>query len=385
MDNVCIRYLEKTTMKTVAIVINTAWNIYNFRLNLARKLKDEGYQVICIAPYDAHYTTKIVDEFLFYPIPFDSKGINPFKDLQSMKALWKLYRLVKPDIVLNFTIKPNIYSTYIAKLFGIQVINTVTGLGTLFIKPSLITSFAQVLYKVAFCFTYKIFFQNQDDYNLFFEKKLISAKKCLVIPGSGVDLQRFNSRYKNKEDGVIRFILVARMLKDKGIFEFIEASRRLKDYYPHIKFFLLGPLGIDNRTAITGTEMMHFVKEGYIEYLENSDDVPSILRKMDCVVLPSYREGIPRSLLEAAAMSKPIITTNVVGCKEVVDHGINGFLCEPKNVDSLYNAMEKMLLLSPEERFQMGKKGREKMEIFFDESIVIKAYLDAIQEALNSL
>jgi len=372
-------------MKTVAIVINTAWNIYNFRLNLARKLKDKGYKVICIAPYDAHYTTKIVDEFLFYPIPFDSKGINPFKDLQSMKALWKLYRLVKPDIVLNFTIKPNIYSTYIAKLFGIQVINTVTGLGTLFIKPSLITSFAQVLYKIAFCFTYKIFFQNQDDYNLFFEKKLISSKKCLVIPGSGVDLQRFNSRYKNKEDGVIRFILVARMLKDKGVFEFIEASRRLKDYYPHIKFFLLGPLGIDNRTAITDTEMMHFVKEGYIEYLGNSDDVPSILREMDCVVLPSYREGIPRSLLEAAAMSKPIITTNVVGCKEVVDHGINGFLCEPKNVDSLYNAIEKMLLLSPEERFQMGKKGREKMEIFFDESIVIKAYLDAIQEALNSL
>jgi len=385
MDNVCIRCLEKTTMKTVAIVINTAWNIYNFRLNLARKLKDEGYEVICIAPYDAHYTTKITDEFLFYSIPFDSKGINPFKDLQSMKALWKLYRLVKPDIVLNFTIKPNIYSTYIAKLFGIQVINTVTGLGTLFIKPSLITSFAQVLYKIAFCFTYKIFFQNKDDYNLFVEKKLVSSKKCLVIPGSGVDLQRFYSGIKKKEDGVIRFILVARMLKDKGVFEFIEASRRLKECYPRIKFFLLGPLGIDNRTAITDTEMMHFVKEGYIEYLGNSDDVSSILREMDCVVLPSYREGIPRSLLEAAAMSKPIITTNVVGCKEVVDHGINGFLCEPKNVDSLYNAIEKMLLLSPEERFQMGKKGREKMEIFFDESIVIKVYLDAIQEALNSL
>lgn len=384
MDNVCIRCLEKTTVKTVAIVINTAWNIYNFRLNLARRLRDEGFNVICIAPCDAKYTPKIEKEFSFYSIPFDSKGINPLNDLLSIRALWILYRVVKPDIVLNFTIKPNLYSTYIAKLFGIQVINTVTGLGTLFIKPSLITLIVQILYRIAFCFTNKTFFQNIDDYNLFVQRKLISPNNCSVIPGSGVDLQRFYPQYQKTEDGMIRFILIARMLKDKGVFEFIEASKQLKERYPHIKSFLLGPLGIENRTAITDDEMMYFVQEGYVEYLGSSDDIPSILAEADCVVLPSYREGVPRSLLEAAAMRKPIITTNVVGCKEVVDNGINGFLCEPKNIDSLYSAMEKMLLLSPEERLQMGKKGREKMEIFFDESIVIKAYLDAIQEALNS-
>lgn len=371
-------------MKTVAIVINTSWNIYNFRLNLARSLQNEGYKVICIAPHDAVYSPKIEQEFSFYPIAFDSKGINPFNDFMTMVSLWRLYRKIKPDVVLNYTIKPNLYSTYIAKLFGIKSIVNVSGLGTLFIKPSLITKLAQQLYKVALHFTCKVFFQNHDDFNLFIEKGLVKKGKCSIIPGSGVDTHAFSPIAKTKEDNYFRFILVARMLKDKGIVEFAEAFCLLRQKYPHVKAYLLGPIGIENPTAITKQEMHCLVEEKGVVYLGSSDGVAMILASMDCVVLPSYREGTPKSLLEAAAMEKPIVTTNVAGCKDVVEDGINGFLCKAKSIDSLYAAMEKIVLLSKEERERMGKEGREKILKTFDESFVIERYSKAIKEALNS-
>ncbi|KIM09989.1 MAG: glycosyl transferase [Sulfurovum sp. FS06-10] len=371
-------------MKTVVIVINTAWNIYNFRLNLARTLKKEGYNVVCVAPYDAVYSPKIEQEFSFYPVAFDAKGMNPFKDIVTMVSLWRLYRKIKPDIVLNYTIKPNLYSTYVAKLLGIQSIVNISGLGTLFIKPSVITTVAHVLYKIALCFTCKVFFQNQDDLHLFLEKGLVSQAKCTLIPGSGVDTHSFFPRDGRDDDGTLRFVLVARMLKDKGVVEFVEAFHLLRQKYSYVQAYLLGSIGIENPTAITQEEMDSFMEEKGVVYLGSSDSVADIIATMDCVVLPSYREGIPRSLLEAAAMEKPIITTNVVGCKEVVEDGINGFLCEAKSVDSLHCAMEKMVLLPQIKRVEMGKEGRKKIVQTFDEVFVIDHYRDAIKEALNS-
>lgn len=371
-------------MKTVAIVINTAWNIYNFRLNLARTLKKEGYNVVCIAPYDALYTPKIEQEFSFYPIDFDAKGINPLKDIITMVSLWKLYRKIKPNIVLNYTIKPNLYSTYVAKLLGIKSIANISGLGTLFIKPSMITTVAQVLYKIALCFTCKVFFQNQDDFNLFLERGLLSKTKGTLIPGSGVDTHSFVPRDIREDSGTFRFVLIARMLKDKGVVEFVEAFHLLRHKYPYVQAYLLGSMGIENPTAITREEMDSYIEKKGVVYLGNSDSVADIIATMDCVVLPSYREGIPRSLLEAAAMEKPIVTTNVEGCKEVVEDGVNGFLCHAKDIHSLHCTMEKMVLLPQIKRVEMGKEGRKKIVQTFDEIFVIDQYRDAIKEALNS-
>jgi glycosyltransferase involved in cell wall biosynthesis len=226
----------------------------------------------------------------------------------------------------------------------------------------------------------KIFFQNKDDLALFIEHGLVKEKLAGLLPGSGVDVHRFKpTGFANATTSFV-FLLVARMLKDKGIVEFVTAARLLKIHYPHIECQLLGFLDAKNSTAISSEEMQAWVDEGVVNYLGVSDNVLDFLHLADCVVLPSYREGTPRSLLEAASVAKPIITTDAVGCREVVDHGINGYLCEPRSVEDLKAKMEQMLLLSEAERLQMGLKGREKIVKHFDEKIVIDRYVEVIEQ-----
>jgi glycosyltransferase involved in cell wall biosynthesis len=369
-------------MKTVAIVINTAWNIYNFRLNLARRLRDEGYNVICIAPYNEHYTAKIEKEFSFYAIAFDAKGMNPFNDIKTVWDLYWLYRKIKPDVVLNYTIKPNLYSTWAARLVGAKVINTISGLGTVFIKTSFATTFIKQLYKITSKLTYKVFFQNKDDCELFCHQKLVSPHQAEIVFGSGVDLKRFYPRPSRLEDNKIVFLLVARMLKDKGVYEFIEASQNLYKRYPYIECWLLGACDVQNKTAISQEEMQHLCKKQPLKYLGTSDCVEDIIQQADCIVLPSYREGTPRSLLEAAAMAKPLIATDTVGCKDVIDNEVTGFLCRVRDPEDLMKKMEHIVLLSRKQRENMGRQGLLKIRETYDEKAVIECYLKAIKELL---
>lgn len=369
-------------MQKVVITLNSSWQAYNFRLNVARALKGNGYKVIFIAPYDNKYSELIKKEFDFYDISIDPKGINPIKDFSTMLSLYKLYHGIKPDIILNFTIKPNIYSSIIAGLLNIKVISNISGLGTIFIKQSIITKVAKLLYKIALSFNTKVFFQNNDDKRLFIENKLIRKEKTDLLPGSGVDLSKFIP-INNQNDTTFKFLLIARLLKDKGIMEFIDAIKILNKKYNNVEFQLLGAVGVSNKTAISQSELDIWIKNGLINYLGTTDNVQEVIAKCDCVVLPSYREGTPRSLLEACAMEKPIIATNVVGCKEVVSDGINGYLCEVKNAKDLAKKMEMMINLSNEQRKNMGQSGRDKIVTEFDEKIVIKKYLNSIKKVLN--
>ena len=369
-------------MKKVAIVLNSAWQAYNFRLNLARAFKENGYEVVFIAPYDENYTKKIEEEFKCFDISIDAKGINPIEDLKVMLHLYKLYKKLKPDIVLNFTIKPNIYSAISAKFLGIHAVNNITGLGTIFIKKSLITKIAKLLYKVSLSCASKVFFQNKDDQNLFIYENLVQKYKCDLVPGSGVDTKKFAPVIYEKDDDSLKFLMVARVLKDKGIYEYIEAIRILKEKYADLEFQLLGEVGVANITAVSKEEVDAWISEGLINYLGTTDNVEDYLGQVDCVVLPSYREGTPRSLLEAASMSKPIVTTNAVGCKEVVDDGMNGFLCEVKSGKDLASKIQKIIELSTDDMEMMGKKGREKVIKEFDERIVIQKYLKAVGELI---
>ena len=287
-------------------------------------------------------------------------------------------------MVLNFTPKNNIYSTLAASQLNISCINNIAGLGFLFINERLSSKIARQLYKFSQPKAKKIFFQNEDDRSLFIQHELAPKSLTGRLPGSGVDLTRFKISHA-EDDGVVRFILIARMLFDKGIKEYVEAAEVIKKKYAKTEFRLLGFLDMDNPTAITQVQMDEWVAEGFVDYLGTSDAVENEIAKVDCVVLPStYREGVPKSLLEAGAMAKPIITTNSVGCKEVVDEGVNGFLCEPKNVSSLVEKLEKIVLMSYQERVDMGLKSREKMEREFDEKIVIRKYLDAIHDILSA-
>ena len=369
-------------MKKIVIVSNTSWSLFNFRFELAKQIRNNGYNVILVAPYD-EYSKRLSREFEYYDIYIDNKGTDPKEDIKTTIHFYKLYKEIKPDVVLHYTIKPNIYGTIACSLLGIKTINNIAGLGTLFIKQSFITKIAKWLYKYSQSKANKIFFQNSDDFKMFTSEKLVDITKCDILPGSGVDTNKFIPSEYVKKDDIFRFLLVARMLWDKGIGEYVEASKIIKSKYKNVEFQMLGFLDVDNHSAVSKEQMQEWVDAGYVNYLGISDDVKVEIAKADCIVLPSfYREGTPRILLESASMVKPIITTDNVGCRDVVDDGVNGYLCKVRNAQDLAKKMERMLNLSDEERSQMGKAGREKMLREFDEIIVIQKYLDTIQKII---
>lgn len=368
--------------KKIIICLNTSWNIYNFRLNLARFLKKADYYVVLVAPYDK-YSVILKQEFEYHDIFMNNKGTNPKEDIKTLIEFYKLYKAIKPDIVLNYTIKPNIYGNIACSLLGIKTINNISGLGTVFIKESLITKVVKSLYKYSLGKSSKVFFQNNDDKQLFIINRLVQENKCDLLPGSGIDTNKFIPLEHEQSDNIFRFLLIARMLWDKGIGEYIEAAKIIKQKYPAVEFQLLGSLDAINTTAISKEQIESWIKEGLVTYLGVTDDVKEYIKKSDCIVLPSYREGTPRTLLESASMAKPLIATDVPGCRDVVDDGINGFLCEVKNAEDLADKMEKMINLNLEERISMGKAGREKMIKEFDESIVISKYLENIKELIK--
>lgn len=370
-------------MSIIAITSNTSWYLYNFRKNTILSLLNEGYQVIAISPED-DYSQKL--EALgakFIHVDIDQGGTNPIKDLKTLLCFKRIFSENNINVVLNFTPKNNIYSTLAASINGVRVINNVAGLGVLFINESITSKIARILYKFSQRYADKIFFQNEDDRTLFLENQMARKEITDRLPGSGADLSRFELS-PAVDDGTIRFLLIARMLYDKGIGHYVEAARSLrKKYGDSVEFRLLGFLDVNNPSAVSKEEMQKWTDEGIVSYLGVSDKVEEEIAQVDCMVLPSfYREGVPKSLLEAGAMGKPIVTTDNVGCRETVDHGVNGFLCEPRSTESLEKMLDKVIRMTHEDRLAMGIKSREKIEKEFDEQIVINKYLAAVKDVI---
>ncbi len=371
--------------KKILISINTSWNLLNFRAGLINGLISSGFQVIAVAPQDKYVVKLELLGCRFVHLEMDNQGTHPFRDLLLMWRYWRLLKTEKPDLCLFYTIKPNIYGSLASSICSIPFINNVSGLGAVFIQDGWLRKFVSGLYKLAFRNSNRVFFQNRDDLGLFLQSRLVKKELTDVLPGSGINLQHFtpdDSNVRKSLSTPFRFLLIARMLKDKGVVEFVNAALLLKELGFKAEFCLLGFLDVQNPAAISSEQMKEWTDQGFVKYLGVSDDVREHIASADCIVLPSYREGTPRTLLEAAAMGKPIITTNVVGCKEVVVHGVNGFLCEVKNAQDLALKMKEMLLLSEDQRRLMGENGRLKMEKEFDENIVIQKYLQAIDLAL---
>jgi len=371
--------------KKILISLNTAWNLLNFRAGLIGGLISSGYEVVAVAPKDEYVVKLELLGCRFVHLEMDNQGTHPIRDLL---LLWRYFRLLKtekPDLCLFYTVKPNVYGSLASRLCGIPFINNVSGLGAVFIQGGWLRRFVSALYRLSFRNSNRVFFQNRDDLGLFLENKLVNVELTNVLPGSGINLHRFtptDDADRKSFNFAFRFLLIARMLKDKGVVEFVNAAQLLKESGVKAEFCLLGFLDVQNPAAISSEQMKEWTDQGFVKYLGVSDDVREHIASADCIVLPSYREGTPRTLLEAAAMGKPIITTNVVGCKEVVEHGVNGFLCEVKNAQDLALKMKEMLLLSDDQRKLMGENGRLKMEKEFDENIVIQKYLQAIDLAL---
>ncbi len=379
-----MRVCRLVNKKKVLIVLNTAWNLVNFRAGLIRVLVAHGYEVIAVAPYD-EYADRLEElGCRFVALPMDNKGTHPGRDLLLTIRFLKLLRKERPDVFLGYTVKPNIYGSFAAHLLYIPVINNIAGLGAVFIRNNWLTRFVRLLYKLALSRSHHVFFQNNEDLELFVDQSLVSIRKVSRLPGSGINLSDFTYMPSTAIDNSsFKFILVARLLWDKGVGEYVNAAKIVRREYPNVKFQILGFLDVKNPSAVSTEQMNEWVDEGLVAYLGVTDDVKPYLVASDCVVLPSYREGLPRSLLEATAIGRPIIATDVTGCRDVVDHGVNGLLCNVRDSDDLANKMLQMIEMTPNERAVMGRAGRQKVETEFDENIVIDHYLNAINNALN--
>lgn len=371
--------ISRKKSKTILICSNYAWTIFNFRLPIIRSLRDAGFRVEILTQFDGYeiFLKEEVDDM--HHLFISKKGINPIIDFITFLNILLIIFKSKPKAFILFTIKPVIYGSLASMIMKIPAIPTITGLGTAFMKSGFLSRIALNLYKISLLSVEKIFFQNVDDKNFFIKKKIVNTNVCNISPGSGIDLEKFKF-FDLPENNKITFLLVARMLWDKGIGEFIEAARVVKQKYPNTLFQLLGPLGVENRSAISGKDIKKWEEDGIVNYLGETNDVIKYMRQACCVVLPSYREGTSRVLLEAASMGRPLIATNVPGCREVIDDGITGYLCESNNSRDLACKIEKMILTTFEVRCNMGRKGRQKMEKEFNQEIVCKLYLEALQE-----
>jgi glycosyltransferase involved in cell wall biosynthesis len=358
----------------VLLASNTAWSVANFRGGLMRGLQRAGYRLAVAAPADRHAGELPCD---FVAIRMARGGLNPFEDLRLLRELRAVYRRLTPQAVLHFTAKLNIYGTLACHSLGIASVASVTGLGSGFIGGGPVAGIMRGLYRLALRRAGTVFFQNPDDRQYFMERKLVTESLAELVPGSGVDLQRYAPR-ERKSSGSFAFLFIGRLLADKGLREYVAAARLIRQSSREVVFRVAGDVDDSNPSGIRIAELRIWEKEGAIEYLGQLADVRPAIAAADCVVLPSYREGTPRTLLEAAAMARPLIASDVPGCRQVIDDGRTGFLCQAKNSADLAAKMRRMMDLSEQVRKKLGQAGRAKMEREFDESIVVGAYLRAL-------
>jgi glycosyltransferase involved in cell wall biosynthesis len=348
-------------------------------MNFVRALLEQGYEVHTIAPEDEYTHLLEQSGCVHHKVKMDSRGANPVKDSALIVELYSIYKRVKPDIILHYTIKPNVYGTLAASMLGIPVVNNVCGLGTVFLKKNLVSAIAIFLYKISFRFAKKVYFQNPDDLNLFVNQKLVPAEAVDLLPGSGIDLKKFQPAAFKRNDK-FTFLLISRLITDKGVMEYIEAVRKLQSSGVNAHFQVLGAMDPEHKRGIKTEVIQNWIDTKTIEYLGTTDNVQKFIHQADCIVLPSYREGTPRTLLEAASSSKPIIATDVPGCNHVVKNNFNGLLCKLKDADDLAEKMKMMAGFENTTLKLFGENGRAKMEAEYNESVVIDKYLQTICE-----
>ena len=362
----------------IMMTANAAWNIWNFRRPLVEALSGDGYRITVLAPPDDAVPELERLGCCVRPLKMSVKSLNPIEDLKLQRRFQNAFREERPDAVLSYTIKNNIFGARAARASRVPFLPNVTGLGTAFLSGKLIQMVTEQLYRRSFSPLPVIFFQNEDDRDLFLDRRLVRADQARLLPGSGIDLTRFTPVEMPSTQEPPVFLMIARLLRDKGVLEFVDAARQIKSRHPMARFQLLGATGSENRTAIDAATVQTWVTEGVVEYLGTTDDVRPAIAAASCVVLPSYREGAPRTLIEAAAMARPVVATDVPGCRAVVDRDVSGLLCEVRSADSLAAAIERFLTLPFEARRSMGKAGRAKMEREYDQALVVAAYRAAL-------
>lgn len=374
------------TNKTIAFVSNSAWSVYNFRIDVIRWLLKHGVSILVFAPGDEYSEKLEATGCRFIAIDFNNKGENPFKDFFFYHRLRKLYKQYRPDFIFHFVAKPNIYGSMAASAEKIPSVAVITGLGYPFAKRNLLFRIMKTLYTRALKRTSEVWFLNNEDARIFVSERIVNISKVKVLPGEGVNTKHFApSPLHFMHDRPFEFIMSTRLLRSKGIGLYADAARILKKKNYDLRFTLIGFFDKNHPDSISQDDLDRWEKEGLITYLGFADDVRPYLQKADCVVFPSfYNEGVPRCLMEAASMELPAITSLNRGCKEVVLNNSNGFICNLNDPFDLADKMEKMVNLSPEERLRMGKNGRQLVLKKFDICKIIREYSNTLISAFEN-
>lgn len=358
----------------ICLIGNSDVSIYGYRLELVEKLIALGYTVCIVTPNGPFISKLQAQGCLFYEVDVSRHGTNPVKDLKLLANYKKVLKSIKPDMVFTYTIKPNIYGAMACKALKIPCVVNITGLGTAVEQKGVLQKITLALYKIALKKVQTIFFQNEENMRFFKEKKLYPEKHKL-LPGSGVNLKKFVPLEYPEEKDEIRFLFIGRIMRTKGVLELFECARDIRKKYTNVFFDIVGwdDGGMSD-------EIEKASKEGAIVFYGKQDNVIPFIQKAQCIVLPSYFEGMSNVLLEAAASARPVIASDIPGCRETFEEGITGFNCKAKDSKSLEFAMEKFLRLSHEEKIEMGRKGRLKVEREYDRNIVIEHYINELNE-----
>ena len=362
----------------IAIVANSAWYLANFRLTLFERLRSSGHQVVAISPIDRHAARLALNGFRHIEWRMEASSRNPLKEWLAVRHLARLLEELDAEVIFSYTPKANIYCGLALRRSSCVFVPNVSGLGYAFVKQNPLARLVKSLYRFSLSVASQVFFQNETDRSLFVRAGLVENRSTVRLPGSGVNLTRFLAvPLPLAQRRIILF--VGRMLVDKGVIDLIKAARRLAHRQQELEVWLLGPSGAAHPNAISQSQIESWVREGVVRYLGETDDVRPIIARADAVVLPSiYREGVPRSLLEAAAMGRPTITYDMPGCRDAVSAGVTGWICESCDVAGLTAAIQAFMNTPPHLLRAMGVRAREKMEREFDEELVLKAYLRVV-------
>ena len=368
---------------TVTLSANTSWYLFNFRASTIRALVGEGYRVVCLSPPDAYGPRLAELGCEWQPLPMDNAGTHPGRDLLLLWRFYSHYRRLRPAVVFHFTIKNNVYGTWAASLLGIPAVNNVSGLGTAFIRRGPVGVLVRALYRLSQPLAARVFCQNAEDFELLVGQRLVPVERLELLPGSGVNLERFHPRLRSARTAgaPLRLLYAGRMLADKGLHELVAAMAQVNTHGVRCQLTLCGFAGAENVSAISEEQLQAWGQQPGVRWAGPSDDMPGVYAEADAVVLPSYREGMPRSLLEAAAMGLPAVATDVPGCRHIVKDGVNGFLCAVRSAQALAEALERLLALTDAEREALGAAGRARVEVEFGEALVVAAALRAVTSA----
>ena len=364
-------------MKKILILANNDVGLYNFRKELIERLLTDGFQVFIALPYGerVEYFNKL--GCIFFNTPISRRGKNIISDIKLLLTYLKIVEDVNPDLILTYTVKPNIYGGIIASIKKIPFITNITGLGSSIESGKFIRYLTLILYKLALRKASCVFFQNSENENFMKQNNVVKGRYRLV-PGSGVNTAIFQY-LPYPQDEVVTFAFISRIMREKGIDEYIEAARIVKSKHKNVEFLVIGPIEENYEVILAKNH-----ESKIINYVGNVDDVRKYLKIINCIIHPTYYpEGMSNVLLESAACGRPAITTNRSGCREIVEDGVTGFLVEPKNVTQLVSKIEQFLKMSIEQQREMGRKARNKVEKEFNREFVVNAYMEEIALSLK--